>query len=86
MSTLTIILLIYVIIDIILDTIGFICLRRIGFTLKDISQRVRYLLHPKPLKNDDDVFTDEDMEWDDFAEYNDEEDTYENVEWSENEM
>ena len=50
MNTLTIFLLVYVILDIIVDTIAFILLRRMGFSLRDIALRVRSLLPQRKKK------------------------------------
>ena len=63
MNTLTIILLVYVILDIILDTTAIILLRRKGYSLKSIAFKIKELLTFKvPLRYDDE----------DMAEYNEE--------------
>lgn len=66
MSTLTIILLVYVILDILLDTTAIILLRRKGYSLKGIAFKIKELLTLKvPLQyNDEDLKEyDEECDW-----------------------
>ena len=70
MSTLTIILLVYVILDIILDTTAIILLRRKGYSLKSIAFKIKELLTLKvPLQYDDEDMEEYNKEcdgWDDW--------------------
>lgn len=52
MSTLTFILLIYVILDIILDTTAIILLKRKGITLRGMANQIRWVFS-KPYRNHD---------------------------------
>ena len=52
MSTLTIILLIYVILDIILDTTAIILLKRKGITLRGMANQIRWVFS-KPYDTDE---------------------------------
>ena len=69
MSTLTIILLAYVILDITIDTIAIICLRRKGYTFRDIAYRIRSIFKSQPQYEYEDY--DDDDEWVDDQGYGD---------------
>ena len=59
MATLTIILLIYVALDIILDTIAIILLKRKGITLRGMANQLRWVLTNRNNHYDDDDYEDE---------------------------
>ena len=74
MKTFTIILLIYVLLDIIIDLMAINILRRNGYTLKDIALKIRNLMTMDiPLE-----VTDEDM-----REYDNELDSWDDYQWLE---
>ena len=49
MSKLTIILLVILIINFLVESFAFICLRRRGYTIKNIALGIKYLLTHKPI-------------------------------------
>jgi hypothetical protein len=79
MNTLTIILLVYVILDILVDSIALVCLRRMGYTLKDIAYRLRSILFYKPRDEDYEYDDDYDDDWVDEQDYTDLEEESENI-------
>ena len=64
MNTLTIILLIYVILDIISNLVLITLMKRKGIRLTDLAYRLRWLC-----KKEEPITEDEDEDWDDYDDY-----------------
>lgn len=73
MSKLTIILLVILIINFLVESFAFICLRRRGYTIKNIALGIKYLLTHKPIVSEIYDYDDEDIDDQGYAELVEEE-------------